>query len=390
MSFLRPFFALLSLIILALAAYLLWSWYQGEFVRYPDGVVLRVREDWQLWLGLGLLGWSFIGRWPVLWLLARPDSYPTRPERGAGEHLPSADGASLYVEALGPADAPTVILVHGWSLDSTIWFYAKCALAKRFRVIVWDHRGLGRSKVQSTGTVQLSNMAEDLRTIMRYAGNRPAVLVGHSIGGMTIQTLLRDHPEAFQSQVAGVVLINTTHTNPLNTIILSGLLKALRYPVIEPMLWLQIWLEPLAKLSSWQSYLSGSAHLAARLGFTRNVTRSQLEHTTLLMTRNSPAVQARGDLAMFRWDATPALSRLSVPTLVIGGGKDIVTKPEASRTIAEAAPGATLQVIEDANHMGFLDRHEVYNAAVAEFVETMQARARASNFEVTAGLHARR
>jgi predicted alpha/beta-fold hydrolase len=195
MSFLRPFFALLSLIILALAAYLLWSWYQGEPVRFPDGVVVREREDWQLWLGLALLGWSFIGRSAVLWLLARPDDTdPTHPERGAGEQLPSADGASLHVEALGPTDAPTVILVHGWSLDSTIWFYAKRALARRFRVIVWDHRGLGESNVESTGAVQLSNMAEDLRTVMRYAGDRPVVLVGHSIGGMTVQTLLRDHP----------------------------------------------------------------------------------------------------------------------------------------------------------------------------------------------------
>lgn len=249
----------MSLIILALGAYLLWSWYQGELVRYPDGVIIRVREDWQLLLGLGLLGWSFIGRSPVLWLLARADTDPTRAERGVGEHLRSADGASLYVEAVGPTDAPTVILVHGWSMDSTIWFYAKRALGKRFRVIVWDHRGLGKSKVESTGAVQLSNMAQDLRTVMSYAGDRPAVLVGHSIGGMTIQTLLRDHPEAFQRHVAGVVLLNTTHTNPLNTIILSGLLKALRYPVIEPMLWLQIWLEPPSEAQLW-------AELSQRLG----------------------------------------------------------------------------------------------------------------------------
>jgi pimeloyl-ACP methyl ester carboxylesterase len=89
-------------------------------------------------------------------------------------------------------------------------------------VIVWHHRGLGQSKVESTGAVQLSNMAEDLRTVMRYAGDRPAVLVGHSIGGMTILTLLRDHPEVFQPQVAGVVLLNTTHTNPLTPLFSVG------------------------------------------------------------------------------------------------------------------------------------------------------------------------
>jgi hypothetical protein len=68
MSFLCPFFALFSLIILAAAAYLLWTWYQGELVRYPDGVVVRVREDWRLWAGVPLLAWSFIGRSAVLLL----------------------------------------------------------------------------------------------------------------------------------------------------------------------------------------------------------------------------------------------------------------------------------------------------------------------------------
>lgn len=106
------------------------------------------------------------------------------------------------------------------------------------------------------------------------------------------------------------------------------------------------------------------------------------------MTRNSPAVQARGDLAMFRWDATSALWRLSVPTLVIGGAKDIVTKPSASRTIAAAAPGARLEVIEDANHMSFLDRHEVYNAAIAKFVDAVQPRAQSSGVKATPGVRA--
>ncbi len=216
MSFLRPLFSLLSLVILALAAYLLWSWYQADQVRFPDGVVIDEREDWQLWLGLGLLGWSFLGRSAMLWLLAKPDRDPTRAERGSGEHLTSAEGARIYVEALGPADGQPIILTHGWSLDSTIWFYAKRDLAKRFRVIVWDHRGLGKSEVESTSAVQLSNMAADLKTVLAYAGARPAVLVGHSIGGMTIQTLARDNPELFGGNIAGVVLLNTTYTDEID------------------------------------------------------------------------------------------------------------------------------------------------------------------------------
>jgi pimeloyl-ACP methyl ester carboxylesterase len=171
------------------------------------------------------------------------------------------------------------------------------------------------------------------------------------------------------------VLVNTTYTNPLKTMILSPLVTALRWPLIEPMMRLTIWLQPLAWISAWQSYLSGSAHLANRLGFGKYVTRSQLEHTTLLATRNPPAVQAKGNLAMFRWDVSASLPQIPGPVLVLGGDVDLVTKLEASRVIAGAVPGARLQVVEGVNHMGFLERADVYNAAIAEFAAGVQSSA---------------
>lgn len=358
----RFLFGLLSLLILGAAAYLLWSYNQGELVRDVDGVLRRDREEWRLWTGLALLAWSFLGRLVALPLLARSDKVPTRPERSNGQTLPGAGGSSLYVETHGPADAPPLILTHGWGLDSTIWSYAKRDLAGRFRLIVWDLAGLGRSK----GPISLDAFAADLRAVLSVTAGRPAVLVGHSIGGMTIQTLARNNPELFGREVAGVVLLNTTYTNPLKTMVLSGLAQAIR-PLLEIAMRLAVWLQPLAWASAWQSYFSGSAHMANRLGFGRYVTRSQLEHTTLLATRNPPGAQAKGDLAMFRWDASEAARRFTVPTLVIGGDKDIVTKLEANRTIADRAPQARLEVVEGVNHMGFLERADVYDALIGEF-----------------------
>ncbi len=116
---------------------------------------------------------------------------------------------------------------------------------------------------------------------------------------MTIQTLIRHNPEV-QGRVAGLVLLDTTYTNPLRTMILSGLATALQRPLLEPAMKLVIAFQPLAWLSKWQSYLSGSAHLSHRLGFGKYATRTQLDHASLLSTRNPPGVMARGDLAMFR------------------------------------------------------------------------------------------
>ena len=186
---------------------------------------------------------------------------------------------------------------------------------------------------------------------------------------MIVQTLARDEPDYVARQVAGVVLLNTTYTNPLRTMILSGLATALRWPLVEPMMRLTIWLEPLSWLSAWQSYLSGWTHVATRFGFGTSVTRSQLDHTALLLTRARPAVSAKGDLAMFRWDSQFALARDGVPVLVIGGDMDIVTKAEASRSIAARVPLAKLVIVAGANHMGPIERAERYNAEIAAFAD---------------------
>lgn len=376
LSLARLFGVILSLAILAAAGYLLWSWQAGELVRDASGAVYRHRDDWRLWTGLALLAWSFLGALVTPMLVARPDRRKTKAERGSGGVLASPTGSSLYVESHGPAAGPPIIFIHGWGMDSTIWRYARQDLADRFRLILWDLPGLGRSKAAGREAISLDAFARDLAAVMDFAGRQPAVLVGHSIGGITIQTLIRNHPE-LQSRLAGVVLLNTTYTNPLTTMVFSRLWLALQRPVLEPAMRLVTVLQPFFWILKWQSYLSGSSHLAHRLGFGKFVTRSQLQHSTLLFTRNPPGVLAQGNLAMMRWDATDVLGRLRVPALVIGGDRDIVTKLEASRVLANESELATLEVIEDVNHMGPLERADLYNQLIGDFALQLQPSATA-------------
>ena len=67
------------------------------------------------------------------------------------------DGSELRVECYGPADAPPIVLTHGWGADSTEWYYQKKHLAERFRLIVWDEPGLGLSKKPTTTTTGSRN-----------------------------------------------------------------------------------------------------------------------------------------------------------------------------------------------------------------------------------------
>lgn len=371
-AILRFLFMLLSLAIIAASAYLLWQWYDGDIVQRADGVAVRVREDWYLWLGGALLVLSLLGRPIITPFLAKRDTDPSKPERSAGRMITGGSGAQLYVEETGPIGAPVVILTHGWAMDSTIWYYAKRDLSRQFRVISWDLPGMGKSTPATPSAIGLSEFAQDLKTLIDLSGEQKVVLVGHSIGGMTIQTLARDFPDIFNARVAGTVLVNTSYTNPLKTMILAGLAQAIRWPLLEPLMRLGILLQPLVWLSAWQSYLSGSAHMANRIGFGKYVTHSQLNHTTLLSTRNAPGNIHRGNLAMFRWDATQAMAKVTPPLLVLSGEWDIVTKPEAGQQIATDRHGSVHQVIEGVNHMGFLERPDIYNRAISEFTQSVQ------------------
>lgn len=366
LTFPRFLAALFSTLVLAGAAYLLWTWYEGDWLRTGD-VLVRVREDWRLWTGLAFLAWSFLGRLVVPLLVAKGGGRKADAQYGQGRLESGASGSSLYVEEHGPAGAPVLLFTHGWGMNNTFWNYAKADLGDRFRLVFWDLPGLGRSKRSASGRIALADFAADLNGLLQSLG-RPAVLVGHSIGGMTIQTLVRDHPEAMH-RISGIVLLNTTYTNPLRTMVGSRLLLALQKVLVEPVLHLTVWLSPLVWLSKWQSYLSGSTHLGMRAGFGRSVTRSQLGHVSILSTLASPAVEARGNLAMMNWDATAALAGLTKPLLVVGAAMDIVTKLEASETIVRASGGA-LEVVPGANHLGPMERAEHYNELIATFARS--------------------
>jgi len=363
----------LGWLFLAAAGYLLWTWWSGEIVSQPPGVDYRVREDWRAWTAAGLLTWSILGRWPTTLLLARSDTDPTAPRRADGAMIDSPTGSKLYVETRGPANGPVVVATHGWGLDSTIWQYLNRDLATHrslvpHQQVTWDLPGLGRSKPPADGEIALELFAGDLAHLIDRVSPRPVVLIGHSIGGMTIQTLARDHPDLFRARVAGVVLFDTTYTNPLRTMILSKLALAMRRPVLEPVLKMAVVYEPLAWLGAWQGYLNGTAHMANRLQFGRYVTRSQLEHTTLLGTRNSPGILARGNLAMFDWDASSAIADMDCPLLILGGDVDVVTKLEASEAIRDMASDAVLEPVSGVNHMGFLERSGHYNSRTIDFI----------------------
>jgi pimeloyl-ACP methyl ester carboxylesterase len=348
----------LSLAILGVGAYLVWAWYVG-------GIVSTV---W-LVVGIALLLWAVAGRWLVL-LTRRRGADEPRQERGRRQRRVSGpDGADLHVEEHGLQDGPTLLMTHGWDLDATAWYYEKRHLTDRFRLVLWDLPGMGLSSQPADRRYSLEGMARDLKAVLdATAGGRPVVLVGHSIGGMTILTFCRLFPEALGRQVVGIALVNTTYTMPLNTIVAGGLLQALRRPLLVPLLYLTVLLWPLVWAMNWKSYLDGSAHKTTGwMSFSGHETRGQLDFAARFTAKQHPGVLAKGILAMLDWDQTTTLPDITVPALIITADRDKLTLPRASEDMKRLIRGAELVQVVPAGHAGFIEQSGRYDEAIAAF-----------------------
>src|SRR5690349_11030924 len=133
------------------------------------------------------------------------------------------DGVRLYVTEHGDPEADlTVVFLHGWTLDSRLWHAQFTDLPGQLngaaRTLAFDLRGHGRSAACARHATTLAQLADDLAAVLaeRVPHGR-VVLVGHSMGGMTIMEYADRHPDDFAGRVAGVVLIatsaeGTTHT----------------------------------------------------------------------------------------------------------------------------------------------------------------------------------
>jgi pimeloyl-ACP methyl ester carboxylesterase len=352
---------LLSIGVLGGGIYILYEWYEGELVGRP-----------YLITGLAMVLWSFTGHFISLPLLRRKGvDEPKRIRSSTVQQLPRPDGSVLHVEFYGPQDGQPIILSHGWGPNSTVWYYAKQQLSDRFRVIVWDLPGLGKSSKPKNKDYSLEKYARDLEAVVAIAGDKPVILLGHSMGGMMALTFCRLFPEQLGRRVAGLILVDTTYTNPLKTSILSGLLRKLQKPLLEPLLYLTIILSPIFWLMTWLSYLNGLLHVSVEIsGFKGTETRGQLNFAAFLSTLGSPGVLARGTLAMFNYEETRTLPTINIPVLVVCGASDIATTPPASIRMKAELPQAELVTIKPGGHMALMEQNQRFAEAVSNFCAT--------------------
>jgi pimeloyl-ACP methyl ester carboxylesterase len=312
---------------------------------------------------------------PVGWRGAGPDPALLegsllfeRPERAT-----SFDGTKLAYGVHGDS-GPWVVLVPGFGCPDNFWKYLLPPLARRFRVIVFDSRGVGmsgyprkpgyRARDLKVGDFSIENHARDVAAVMDAAGADRAALIGHSMGGQVALETYR----TFRERVTAIVMLTAPFESPTRTLYgrdLDVLLRALSA-------WIRMLPRPAVLL--WRALFLArpelthrGAQLARALGPLAKAEdmASYYRHLAFL----DPTVLMKMADAMRAHSARDVLATVDVPTLIVAGDLDPFTPVALARTMREEIRDSELLVLEGASHGAVIEKPDDVNFAVTSFLE---------------------
>lgn len=315
-----------------------------------------------------------------------PGTEPAGPPPAPGaveEHVVFAsDGVLLHAEVEPAADPRTdtgltIVLCHGYALALESWRYQRADLAHLGRVVLYDQRGHGRSARGDRDRSTIDQLGSDLaRVLDTLAPEGPLVLVGHSMGGMTIMALADQQPRLFGDRIVGVALCSTSPGAmaevTLGIPVRGGrVLRRVAPPVFD-----QLARRPQLVARSRRVASDLELALTRRYSFASDVPPHLVEQASDMVSRTSLETIADFWTAFDAHDKLAALPVLSrVETLVLGGEGDLITPADHSRQIAEAVPDAELVIVPAAGHLVQMEHPETVNAHLRSLVERAAARA---------------
>jgi 3-oxoadipate enol-lactonase len=228
-------------------------------------------------------------------------------------------------------DGEPVLLIMGLGLSGGAWWRTVPVLAQRLRVITFDNRGVGRSRAFSYAYTTAA-MADDTATVLDAVGVERAHVYGISLGGMVAQVLALRHPERVRSLVLGA-------TSP-------GGPRAVR-PTAEVTAFFRRRPRMAPEEAAWESVPINYGPRCRAKHFER------IEEDVAQRLAYPFSERAyRAQLFAAAWhNCLGALSRITVPTLVVHGALDRVVPAANAHLMAERIPGARLRILEGVGHL---------------------------------------
>ncbi len=282
------------------------------------------------------------------------------------------DGVPLAVREAGPVDAPlTVVFAHGFCLRMGAFYFQRMRLCEQWgagvRLVFYDQRGHGRSGEAAPDTYTVSQLGADLETVLQVVAPRgPLILVGHSMGGMTVLSHARQYPHHYGTRIVGAALISSAaegvSESPLGEVLKNPALNAARFAARSaPKL--------VHRGRHVARSLIGPILAAASYGET-DVSPSVVAFSQKMMLGTPIPTMVEFLHALETHDETGALPTLAtIPTLIACGEHDLVTPADNSRSMAAALPQSELVIVEGAGHLALLGKADPINDGLVRLVK---------------------
>lgn len=296
--------------------------------------------------------------------MVREDDDSDKGLNGPGRGTVSVAGLTIGYRIVGTG--PTLLLICGFGSPIGLWQEELLTtLAERFRVIMYDHRGVGQSDftnskiaegegkenevaVDAVSGITLADMADDAAGLLLELGIPKAYVLGWSMGGLVAEEFALRHPEKVDRLILYAAHCSDTLHPPTSKVI-DDICKGSDLPEIETSLKFVCMLFP----DEW---------VKENYGRIRMMFGPPLGNVPVAVLRRQ--VKAIED-----WEGScHRLHRIRAPTLLIHGELDILTPVEESRVMAEVIPDSRLEVVEGVGHGLMFQDPETFVGIVVDFL----------------------
>lgn len=300
---------------------------------------------------------------------------PFGSRRGTPHIVTADDGVELYAEVdevtwPSSGEPVTVVFSHGYALNFDCWHFQRRSLAGEARMVFYDQRSHGRSGRSVPENCSVDQLGDDLaRVIQELVPDGPIVLVGHSMGGMSVMGFAERHPELFHERVRGVALLATS-AGDLDSVTLGvpGMVGKLVNRVVPAFVGALSRVPDLVehgrKAGSDVGFL-----VTKRYSFASKVPPARVEFVAEMLAATPIEVVADFFPCFGIHDKYAALERLAgVDMLLMCGQDDLITPVRHGRELARRLPEAEYVELEDCGHMLCIEYPDVINERLRELV----------------------
>lgn len=283
------------------------------------------------------------------------------------------DGSILHAEVDEPEDwdatQPTIVFSHGYALSRDSWHFQRLALRGKYRMVFWDQRGHGLSRKAVLSHTSIDLLGQDLwEVINATCPTGPVILVGHSMGGMTVMAAAAARPDQLEERVTGVALVATSPSHLRHNNFGWGIAGALAQRA-TPAALQALAAVPRVTRRTRLAAIAIEEFMVKRYSFASDVP-PQVADSVAHMIRDTTVPVLAAFMDKFDdHDKRAALALFNrMETLVLVGDRDVMTPRSYSDRIVRRIPHAEYVVVQQAGHMVAMEHPELVTDHLEDFL----------------------